>query len=119
MAEEMRFAAYEGDREWLARFVAKGDRYGREDRIVHNDGEPLIEIYMLRDGRKDLTRIHGARGYFVSRYDLTAFFVLDYDARGLLLDGGSGLALDGRTRAAISSWARDLTFGPRVPDAAG
>ncbi|MNC99314.1 hypothetical protein D3C83_175670 [compost metagenome] len=55
-------------------------------------------------------KVHGKRGYFVSRYYLLEFYVGEWeDSRGLMLD--SQYDLDATTRAKISKWAREVIFG--------
>lgn len=46
------------------RLVRKGDKYGREDVLTHNEEDPLVEFY---DASQDL-KAFGPRGQFVSRY---------------------------------------------------
>jgi hypothetical protein len=69
-------------RDFLVRVVATGDRYGRDDCLVHEKDEPMVEFYD-RTACGDF----GPRGQFVSRYYL---FTLDKHSPsvGLDLDGG-------------------------------
>lgn len=55
---------------WLVRIVRKGDRYGREDCLVHERALPLLEFY---DGRYPDPSFMG-RGQFVSRYYLDSLW---------------------------------------------
>jgi hypothetical protein len=52
-------------RPWLVRLVRQGDRYGRDDCLVHDELAPMVEFY-------DLVHVDkfGPRGQFVSRYCL-------------------------------------------------
>ena len=46
-----------------ARIVRKGDRYGLNDCLTHDEDDLMVEFYL--DSHHD---IHGPRGFFVSRY---------------------------------------------------
>jgi hypothetical protein len=108
----------DGGKRYLARFVAKGERYGREDCLTHDRSEPMIEIYMLANASKpslDLVKIHGPRGYFVNRWYFVEFVVSPHGVGpGICLHGGGAydesISIEARTRVAISRWARDLAF---------
>ena len=50
---------------WTVRVVQKGDAYGREDCLTHEEDRPMIEFYDAR-----YTDKFGERGQFVSRYYL-------------------------------------------------
>jgi hypothetical protein len=52
-------------RSFLVRVVAKGDRYGLHDCLLHDKADPLIEFYDLT--YKD-QKTFGPRGQFVTRY---------------------------------------------------
>jgi hypothetical protein len=62
------------------RVVFRGEGYGVNDVIIHDDETPLVEFYDSRH-----TRIN-PRGQFVSRY--YASTLLEGKNRGLALDGG-------------------------------
>ena len=49
------------------RVVMQGDRYGRDDCLIHEDMQPMVEWY---DGAASVDKF-GPRGQFVSRYFLT------------------------------------------------
>lgn len=68
-------------RPWNVRIREKGDRWGLEDCLVHEDEEPVIEFY---DARQDPAKF-GDRGQFVSSYYLTTLLQV---RGGLCLDGG-------------------------------
>ena len=61
------------------RIVNKGDMYGRNFCLMHDEHEPVIEFY---DSRYPHTKF----GQFVSRYYVST--LLDHDG-GLCLDGGN------------------------------
>jgi hypothetical protein len=65
------------------RIVRKGDRFGRNDCLVHDDDRPMVEFY---DHRYDHSDFKG-RGQFVSRYFVCT--LLEGENRGLCLDGGN------------------------------
>lgn len=62
---------------WVVRLVHRGEHYGLNDQLVHDEREPLVEFFDPRQPHTDL-------GQFVSRY-----FV------GTLLEGSGGLDLMG------------------------
>ena len=67
---------------FLVRAVRKGERYGVEDRIVHDKDDPLLEFYDLRF----VGTAFGPRGQLVARYNAeTLACHLD---GGLCLHGG-------------------------------
>lgn len=53
---------------FTVRIVRPGDRYGRDDCLVHEGDEPLVEFY---DASQD-PAVFGPRGQFVSRYAISA-----------------------------------------------
>ena len=71
------------------RIVLKGDKFGRNDCLTHEDNDPLIEFY---DDRYP----HTQHGQFVARYGIDVLLGLDVwighkiglSERGLDLDGG-------------------------------
>jgi hypothetical protein len=62
------------------RVVLKGERYGREDCLVHDEEDPLVEFYDASFGD-----VCGPRGQFVSRYYLST--IKEQPDRGILLEG--------------------------------
>jgi hypothetical protein len=52
---------------WTVRFVFKGERYGLDNVLLHEQDEPLVEFY---DAEQSLTKF-GPLGQFVTRYYLT------------------------------------------------
>jgi hypothetical protein len=71
------------DDRFLVRVVQRGDQYGRDLCLTHDDADPLVEFY---DTHHTGPRF-GPFGQFVSRYYLRA--LLDHPVRaGLQLDGG-------------------------------
>lgn len=79
-------------RVFLVRAVLKGDRYGFNDCLVHDEIDPLIEFYDFKyssefdaDGFADF----GPRGQFISRYYAKTLIASNFQGDGLLqLDGG-------------------------------
>lgn len=65
------------------RIVNKGDAYGRDDCLTHDDDVFLVEFY---DAKVDPAKF-GKRGQFVSRYFFTTLLASDHK-HGLQLDGG-------------------------------
>ena len=75
-------------RSFLIRVVCKGDRYGLNDAIEHDEIDPLIEFYDLGYSVIVMCAEHGPRGQFVSRYYLSDLNEDKNDDRDLCLDGG-------------------------------
>lgn len=61
------------------RILRKGDKYGRDECLTHNEDRPLVEFY-------DTRYPHTQYGQFVSRYYVST--LLESDTGGLCLDGG-------------------------------
>lgn len=68
---------------WNVRLVFKGDVYGRDDCLIHNADEPLIEFY---DAEQRADKF-GPRGQFVQRYNASTVLSMP-PRRGLCLYGG-------------------------------
>jgi hypothetical protein len=68
---------------FTVRLVAKGDAYGRESCVTHQEDDPLVEFY---DAKQDKGRF-GPHGQFVSRYYCGTILANDYP-QGLNLQGG-------------------------------
>lgn len=66
------------------RIVAKGERYGLNDCLVHDKDEPLVEFF---DAAQDHT-VFGPLGQFVSRY-YRSTLIESKNHDGLLLDTGA------------------------------
>lgn len=64
------------------RIVSRGNTYGRDDCLTHNEDDALVEFY---DAKQDPAKF-GRRGQFVSRYYLTT--LLQDLPNGLQLEGG-------------------------------
>ena len=73
--------------EYNVRLVTKGDRYGLNDCLVHDEDKPMVEFY------KRGYPVHGPRGFFVSRYycgtllNEPGFMGHDHHDAGLCLHG--------------------------------
>lgn len=94
MADKMTFDASNG-REYLVNMVNTGDSYGRNFCSTHKGVKPMIEFYLLTEGRED---------YFISRYYLSTFRDIPYQ-EGLCLDGGQReLDLDKFDLAFVKAW---------------
>lgn len=83
------------NRPWLVRVVEKGDKYGLNWCLTHEQGIPLAEFYDPRYDHTDL-------GQFVTRYYVGTLLV----ARGgLILDMGvPGWTVSGYTMKRIREW---------------
>lgn len=65
------------------RLVHRGDRYGRDGCLTHDEDEPLVEFF---DNDFDHEPWMGIRAQFVSRYYISTLLESD-PYRGLCLDG--------------------------------
>jgi hypothetical protein len=74
------FIDSETRRPWRVRFVRKGDRYGLNHCLTHEEAEPLVEFY----DREFAGDTFPDEGQFVSRYYVST----------LLKRGGGALNLD-------------------------
>lgn len=80
IARELDMIQVEG---FNVRVVEKGQRYGLNDCLIHDQDEPLVEFY---DAKQDVA-LFGPRGQFVSRYYRSTLMEGEYP-QGLALDGG-------------------------------
>lgn len=107
-------------RHWLVRIVYLGDRYGRDDCLVHGEGKyddgedpPLVEFY---DRGKDNLKDWDGRGQFVSRYCALTLLGKDEwsrgDKRGVGLDlmgYEPAWKIDGKTMDLVKDWVEMMT----------
>lgn len=64
---------------WAVRLVHKGEGYGLDNEVIHDEAEPLVEFFDTRSEHTDL-------GQFVSRYFRST--LLEGEEGGLCLQGG-------------------------------
>jgi hypothetical protein len=89
-------------KKFLIRVVRQGDRYGLDDCLTHDKGEPMIEFYDLT-----YTEKFGPRGQFVSRYN--AATLADHGPAGLDLQGDvPGWKVDAAALAPVLKLAASL-----------
>lgn len=108
---EGRVITNDAGRRFLVRVVRKGERYGLNDKLVHDGGasigkenDPLIEFYDLTHCDK-----FGPRGQFVSRYYAST---LATHNGGLTLDGGCHVwSVDARAMQPVIALAKSLRGG--------
>lgn len=97
-------------RPFLIRVVKKGDKYGLDDCLIHDEAEPLIEFYDLSVNLKSW----GERGQFAARYyaSTLAEDAEDLARRGLCLHGGiAEWGVDGKALAPVLKLAQELAGG--------
>lgn len=82
-------------RPWRVRFLRKGDRYGRDRCLTHDELEPMVEFYdrKFAGGQSNWGHSFPDEGQFVSRYYLSSLLkckssLLEPEGGGLNLDGG-------------------------------
>lgn len=100
------------DRYFLVRVVAKGERYGLNDCMRHDEDDPMVEFYDLTYADAGGARF-GPRGQFVSRYYLSNLAAPKSPrfGPGLLLHGNEPdiWVLDGPARARSTAFALAVT----------
>jgi hypothetical protein len=86
------------------RLVGRGDKYGLNDCLTHDEDTPLVEFYVVSERTPE-----GGRGYFISRYCLETLLANIARTPGLCLHGGPpSVEIDGdslrRALTALSVW---------------
>lgn len=69
---------------WTVRIVFKGEHYGLDGVLQHEQDEPLVEFY---DAEQDSTKF-GPLGQFVNRYNITTLLSRKHPGMPLCLHGG-------------------------------
>jgi hypothetical protein len=89
---------------FMVRIVRRGQGYGRNFCITHNEDEPLIEFY-------DARYMHTSYGQFVARYYMNT--ILDRNQNiGLDLYGGEAdWKIDANTMTHITEWMQNEVAG--------
>lgn len=92
-------------RRFHVRAVLRGDRYGLNDCLTHDEDKPMIEFYDLTYANQ---KIWDERGQFVSRY--YAETLLEGDtSRGLCLNGGvPGWSVDAAAMNLVLAFAKGI-----------
>jgi len=85
MTKQTKILDKEYNQPWIVRLVTKGEKYGRQWCLTHDDDEPMIEFYMTDKGGRRVTRKTGG---FVSRYYLETLQERRQEMTGLCLYGG-------------------------------
>jgi hypothetical protein len=103
MSEAYHFISSDSKILMFARLVFKGDHYGRNGCLTHEDDKPLIEFY---DGRFDFDAWTGFVGQFIGRWYLETF--MDHEG-GMCLDGGiPNWQIGADNTAEIQAWVRGM-----------
>jgi hypothetical protein len=88
------------------RVVNKGDKYGRDFCLTHNEDKPLVEFY-------DSRYPHAEFGQFVTRYYVETILGTDKWGRGeggLMLDGGvPAWTVSAEDMDTVRKYLKDLT----------
>lgn len=93
---------------WALRLVQFGDNYGRNDQLVHDQAEPMVEFF-------DTRYTHEPLGQFVSRYYLSTLLDRQADV-GLSLDGGvPSWSVSAEAMNVVYQWLRAVEKSPPVP----
>ena len=91
------------------RFVRQGERYGREDCLVHDKPDPLVEFYDATNRER-----FGPRGQFVSRYYLSTLRERGH-REGINLYGGEPKwVVDDAAMAAVYAWLDEIEISDAV-----
>tara|TARA_R100000353_G_scaffold175194_1_gene144875 strand:- start:1232 stop:1558 length:327 start_codon:yes stop_codon:yes gene_type:complete len=99
MCKQTKVFCAEYQQDWIVRLIMKGQKYGRDWCLTHNEDQPLIEFYMADQNVKRATS--KTRG-FVSRYYLETLTEKNDAHLGLCLHGG------GRYEASINIGGKAL-----------
>jgi hypothetical protein len=92
----------------VARIVRKGDRYGANLSLIHEEEEPLVEFY---DPRYPFCQDEDGAviGQFVSRYSTNTIFGLDNQGFGINLQGGvPDWVLESDSHQQLKTWANEV-----------
>jgi len=87
---------------WLVRVVTKGDGYGANNHLVHDEVEPFVEFYAAKEASRNFSEC----GQFVARYPISALL----DVKGdLNLDRGqsSSWTVHDKAMSQVRSWLQD------------
>lgn len=88
---------------FAARLIEKGDAYGKDEQLIHEDEIPLIEFFDLRYSHSRIDS--NLTGQFISRYNLDTFEKVQ---TGIFLDSGSiDWSLNQDSVKYVQEWARD------------
>lgn len=103
MKQNLMFVENENGRQFAAKLIAKGDRYGLEKCLAWESDKLGIEFYDVKyagDGFDEL-------GQFVSRYYVETLLD-DYPNNGLCLDGGVPVwTIDGAAMRKLYFWLKE------------
>jgi hypothetical protein len=101
----------ESKRSFNVRIVEKGDKYGRDMCLTHDESEPLIEFY---DASYDFEKDEFGKvlGQFVSRYYMSTLAGEYNGTFGLCLDGGSAdvWSINSNSMLLVSDWLNDIAL---------
>lgn len=93
---------------WALRLVQFGDNYGRNDQLVHDKAEPMVEFFDTRYSHEPL-------GQFVSRYYLSTLLDREADV-GLNLDGGvPSWSVSAAAMNVVYQWLLEVEKSPPAP----
>lgn len=86
---------------WNVRLVRRGERYGLNNDITHNEDDPLVEFFDTRNEHTNL-------GQFVSRYFRST--LLESEEGGLCLQGGEPRwNIQSNCMARIRKWLKEAS----------
>ena len=88
--------------EFTIRLVSKGEKYGLDFCLTHDETDPLVEFYYGRFSHSDFGRM----GVFAGRYYARTILESSHQ-HGLCLDGGTpGWTLPPEAMAIATQWLR-------------
>lgn len=86
------------------RFLKKGEKYGRSNKLIHQEEEPLVEFYDARY----ISPEFGMFGQFISRYYVSTL-LKDEEDYALILDGGvKDWVLSSENVKQVKQWLNSL-----------
>lgn len=97
------------NRSFTVRVVNKGDKYGRNLCLTHDEDQPLVEFYDVRYAH-DKDENGRVLGQFVSRYYMKTVLECAAGNRGINLHGGEpSWKIGAEAIVAIGEWIKLLT----------
>lgn len=103
------FPADSSNRSLNVRIVNKGEKYGLNRSLAHDQDEPLVEFYEAPCDQ-DHSQPYRALGQFVSRYNAKTILDCAAGNRGINLDGCEpSWQIDAEAIVAIGQWIEEMS----------
>ena len=84
---------------WVVRLIRKGDAYGLNDKLTHDQARPMVDFFRCEQGNED-------KGFFVSRYYVETLLAGSH--KSIQLDGRDpAFAVHEQAFADVLQWLRE------------